>query len=290
MMHRATRRAALCGAFGIFVALANVRSADAQTSAVSDSSRRSSVANAVTRRRSSERLPDTARANPPLALRDRRSGRERGPERLQLPGMPGAWFYRPAGGGRQRVLVYLHPRNGNPREGCERFHEVAPPFGWLLCPIGPVDRGNGRREWNNNAQFARRETIAALEALYQRFPRRVRRHDNVIMGFSEGAYAAMNVGLMEPLTFPRWFIVAANDGYIDGEDERIARAASSVRRVYLLTGAGDQIVDRTRRAHQLLTRAWGRRRVRMRILEGAGHELPPEFRRVTRSILLWVTQ
>jgi predicted esterase len=232
--------------------------------------------------RSPARAPRRASVTPPSRPDD--------PERLNLPGMPGAWFYRPSAGGRQRVLVYLHSRGANPREACRRWHESTPRFGWLVCPIGPVDRGSGRREWRNNAEYARRESIAAVEALYARFPRRVRRHDNVIMGFSEGAYTAMNVGLMEPLTFPRWFIIAASDGYIDGEEERIARAASTVRRVYLLTGEHDQIVDRTRRAYDVLRRAWGRRRVRTRILEGAGHELPPDFRRTTRGVLLWVTQ
>lgn len=227
-----------------------------------------------------------------LGAQVRRGSRARRdePEWLRLPGMAGAWFYRPAAGGRQRVLVYLHPRNGDPREGCRRWHETTPRFGWLVCPVGPVDRGHGRREWNNNAEYARRESIAAIEALRARWPRWVRRHDNVIMGFSEGAFAAMNVGLMEPLTFPRWFILAAHDGYIDGEGERIARAAGIVRRIYLVTGEHDSVVDRTRRAYEILRRAFGRRRVRMRILDGVSHELPPDFRRVTRSVLLWLTQ
>jgi predicted esterase len=219
---------------------------------------------------------------PPLSRDD--------PERLNLPGMPGAWFYRPSSASRQRVLVYLHSRGANPRDACRRWHESTPRFGWLVCPIGQVDRGNGRHEWNNNAQFARREAVAAVEALYARFPRRVRRHDNVIMGFSEGAFTAMNVGLMEPLTFPRWFIIASHDGYIDGEEERITRAALSVQRVFLLTGIHDEIVERSRRAFDVLRRAFGRRHVRLQVLEGAGHELPPDFYRVTRGILLWITQ
>lgn len=212
------------------------------------------------------------------------------PHRMLLPGLQGAWFYPPARGGRQRVLVYLHSRGANPREACRRWHESTPRFGWLLCPIGQGDRGNGRREWRNNAEYARRESIAALEALYAHYPRRVRRHDNVVMGFSEGAYVGMNVGLMEPVTFPRWFIIAANDGYIDGEESLVTRAARTVRRVYLLTGTGDEIVEHTRRASTQLTRAWSRRRVRTEIRRGMNHELPREFVAVTRPALLWVTQ
>lgn len=211
------------------------------------------------------------------------------PDRLSVPRFTGAYFYRPQGGGRHaRVLVYLHARNANPRESCRTFHEIASRFGWLLCPIGPVDRGAGRREWRNNWDYANRETMAALDVLATRFRGRVRRHDNVVMGFSEGAYVGMNVGLMNPVTFPRWFIIAADDRYIDGEGERVRQAASSVRRVYFLTGRSDSVLDHTRRAFDALQRTWGQRHIHMRVLEGAGHELPPDFVRTVRRILLWV--
>jgi hypothetical protein len=212
------------------------------------------------------------------------------PDRLQLPGLTGAWFYRPQGGGRRaRVLVYLHARNADPRESCRTFHSIASRFGWLLCPIGPVDRGGGRREWRNDADYANRESIVAIEALAQRFPGRVRRHDNVVMGFSEGTYVGMNVGLMNPQTFPRWFFIAADDRYIDHEGDRIHRASATVQRVYFLTGEHDNVVEHTNRAFAMLQRAWGRRHVHMRVLDGAEHELPPDFVRTVRRVLYWVT-
>ena len=34
---------------------------------------------------------------------------------------PDAWFIRPAGGGRQRVIVYLHGRNSEPHEHCRQL-------------------------------------------------------------------------------------------------------------------------------------------------------------------------
>jgi predicted esterase len=212
------------------------------------------------------------------------------PDRLQISGMAGAYFYRSQTGRRRaRVLVYLHARNANPRESCRTFHQIANRFGWLLCPIGQVDRGGGRREWRNDRDYANRETILALDALAARFPGRVQRHDNVVMGFSEGAYVGMNVGLMNPQTFPRWVIFAADDRYIDSEGERIRRAATLVRRVYLVTGRTDSVLQHTQRAYDQLARVWGRRHIRMRILENAGHELPPEFVRTVRNVLMWVT-
>jgi predicted esterase len=212
------------------------------------------------------------------------------PDRLQISGMTGAYFYRPQTGRRRaRVLVYLHARNANPRESCRTFHQIANRFGWLVCPIGQVDRGGGRREWRNDRDYANRETILALDALAARFPGRVQRHDNVVMGFSEGAYVGMNVGLMNPQTFPRWVIFAADDRYVDSEGERIRRAATLVRRVYFVTGRTDSVLQHTTRAYDQLARVWGRRHIRMRVLEGAGHELPPDFVRTVRNVLMWVT-
>jgi predicted esterase len=213
------------------------------------------------------------------------------PERLDLPGMAGAYFYRPSARGRQRVLVYLHARGANPRESCRKWHESTPRFGWLLCPIGPHthERGGATRQWRNDAGYARRESIAGIERLTELFRGRVRRHDNVVMGFSEGAYVGMNVGLQEPTTFPRWLIIAPNDGYIDGEAARIRRLAESSSRVYLITGRHDEIYPDAVRAETRLVRALGRRRVKHRIMDRAGHELPPEFVPVTRRALLWLT-
>ena len=155
------------------------------------------------------------------------------PERLDLPGMAGAYFYRPSSRGRQRVLVYLHARGANPRESCRKWHESTPRFGWLLCPIGPHthERGGATRQWRNDAGYARRESIAGIERLSALFRGRVQRHNNVVMGFSEGAYVGMNVGLQEPTTFPRRLIIAPNDGYLDGEAPRIRRLTESPARV-----------------------------------------------------------
>jgi len=213
------------------------------------------------------------------------------PERLDLPGLAGAYFYRPSGGGRQRVLVYLHARGADPRQSCRKWHESTPRFGWLVCPIGPHthERGGAARQWRNDVGYARRESMAALQRLSELFPRRVQRYDNVVMGFSEGAYVGMNIGLQEPMTFPRWLIIAPNDGYIDGEADRIRRLAQHSPRIYLITGRHDEIYREALLAEQRLVRALGRRRVKHRIMDRAGHELPPEFVPVTRRALLWLT-
>ena len=222
------------------------------------------------------------------ALRVRRRRNPAEPEQLELPGMPDAWFFRPRVGGRARVFVYLHARGADPRENCARFAPLVTARGWLVCPQGPGMRGDGHRVWNNNATLAHNYTMASLDALYRRFPRRVRRNDNVVMGFSEGAFVAMQTGLMEPVVFPRWVIFAAHDGYVGMNTELYPAARRALRRVYLLTGVGDGIVERTRRAAALMRRE-RLGRVELRILDGAGHQLPPNFAPVVRRALTWVT-
>lgn len=212
------------------------------------------------------------------------------PERLEVQGFVGAYFYRAPVRGAARVLVYLHPRNGDPLEGCRHVREVLGRFGWVLCPLGPVDRGGGRREWRNDRDYGERETLASVEALARRFGSRVRRRDNVVMGFSEGSLIAMQTGLRHPEVFPRWFIVAPDDRYLGGGSELLERASSAIRRVYLLTGETDVTMPHSRVAARMLERAWGRRRVRFRELPGVGHELPPEFARDAGRAVRWVLQ
>jgi predicted esterase len=222
------------------------------------------------------------------AQRVRRRRNPADPEQLELPGIPDAWFFRPRVGGRARVFVYLHARGADPRENCARFAPVVTQRGWLVCPQGPGLRGDGHRVWNNNATLAHSYTMASLDALSRRFPRRVRRNDNVVMGFSEGAFVAMQTGLMEPVVFPRWVIFAAHDGYVGMNTELYPAARRALRRVYLLTGAGDGIVERTRRAAALMRRE-RLGRIELRILAAAGHQLPPDFVPEVRRALGWVT-
>jgi hypothetical protein len=211
------------------------------------------------------------------------------PEVLELPGIPDAYFYRAQVGGRRRVFVYLHARNADPRESCRQFSTVVTRFGWLLCPVGPGMGADNHRQWNNNPIIARQYTTTAVNTLFHRFTSRTRVTDNVLMGFSEGAFVAMQTGLNEPVMFPRWVIFAAHDRYIAGEAEAFANARRAARKIYLITGQHDEIVDHTRRAAAVLRRERVGR-VEMQILSGVGHQLPPNFVPTVRRALQWVTR
>jgi LysM repeat protein/predicted esterase len=182
-----------------------------------------------------------------------------GAQVFDLPGYSQpAYVYEPVGPGRlamKPVIVYLHGRGGHPEADCKRWAQVARRYGWLVCPSGPAQHGSGRA-WDNNWLSAHTATMAAISALRTRYGRRVQLYGNTLVGFSEGAYAAMNVGVREPRTFNRWLILAANSTYWGGPGlEALGTARERVRRVYLITGARDGIVDGTREVDAWLRRA-----------------------------------
>ncbi len=177
---------------------------------------------------------------------------------LSLKGGGKAYYFEPLGTARKGmkpVIVYLHGRGGHPEQDCQRWAPIARRFGWLTCPVGPVEHGTGRA-WDNNWASAHSLTMATINELRERYGRRIQLWGNTLVGFSEGAYAAMNVGVREPHTFNRWLILAANSTYWGGPGvEALQTARERVRRVYLITGEHDEVVDGTHQVEAWLRRA-----------------------------------
>jgi len=190
------------------------------------------------------------------------------------PGSAPAYYFEPTGPGRQGmrpILIYLHGRGGHPEKDCQRWAPVARRLGWLVCPSGPTAFGDGRA-WDNNWPSAHRATMSAIQVLRKKYGRRVQLYGNTLIGFSEGAYAAMNVGVREPHVFNRWLILAATDRYWGGPGlEALQTARERVRRVFLITGEHDGVIDGTHQVEDWLARAGVDTRV---ITPGdMGHEL-----------------
>jgi predicted esterase len=189
---------------------------------------------------------------------------------------------------RRPVLLYLHGRNGNVFEDCRKWARVARQFGWVVCPQGPAATEAGGRTWNNDADSARRIVDATLEALREKYKGRLKLRGNILIGFSEGAFIAQQVGLRDPVHFNRWLILAANDRYWFGDaTQMLDQNASKIRRVYLFTGENDQVAENTKRAAEMLKTAHVR--VRVKIVPGLGHEVPAD-RMITnyRRPLRWL--
>ena len=211
---------------------------------------------------------------------------------LRVPGYGNAYYYEPTGPGRltlRPVMMYLHGRGGQPEADCRRWAAVARPLGWLVCPSGPGAMGKGRG-WNNNWATAHRITVATLNELRNKYGRRVQLYGNTLIGFSEGAYAAMNVGLREPRSFNRWLVLAANSTYWGalGQD-LLGDVQSRVRKVYLITGERDEVVEGTRDVREILRKT----KVATRISTPGdlGHEVDLDGRpELYRAALMWLNE
>jgi len=193
---------------------------------------------------------------------------------VNLAGAAPAYYFEPSGPGRHSmrpILVYLHARGGHPEKDCQRWAPVARRLGWLVCPTGPAAYGDGRA-WDNNWPSAHTATMSAIQVLRKKYGRRVQLYGNTLIGFSEGAYAAMNVGVREPHVFNRWLILAATDHYWGGPGlEALQTAKERVRRVFLITGEHDGVIDGTHQVEDWLARAGVDTRV---VTPGdMGHEL-----------------
>jgi len=193
---------------------------------------------------------------------------------INPPGASPAYYFEPTGPGRhgmRPIIIYLHGRGGNPEKDCQRWAPVARRLGWLVCPSGPSPYGDGRA-WDNNWPSAHTATMATIQVLRKKYGRRVQLYGNTLIGFSEGAYAAMNVGVREPHVFNRWLILAATGKYWGGPGiEALQTAKERVRRVFLITGEHDGVIDGTHEVQDWLTRAGVDTRV---VTPGdMGHEL-----------------
>jgi predicted esterase/LysM repeat protein len=168
---------------------------------------------------------------------------------LSVPGAGPVYYFEPSGHGRNSMrplVVYLHGRGGDAEADCRKWSRVARRFGWLVCPSGPTPHNSGRT-WNNNWVSGQHAVMGAIQALRNLYGRRVQLYGNTLIGFSEGAYVAMNVGVRQPRTFNRWLILGADTSYWGGAGvEALKDAKSKVRRVVLITGEHDQVVEDTR--------------------------------------------
>lgn len=196
------------------------------------------------------------------------------PLRIEVHGAPDAYYYKPRARGSQPVIMYLHGRGGNPAEDCRKWARVGTQFGWVVCPSGTGTSDSGGRSWTNGTMDAQRIIDSTIEALREKYHSKVQRRGNILVGFSEGAWVAMNVGLKDQRTWSRWLILGASDAYWGDVSEALDRDKRKVQRVYLLTGENDGVAQNTVRVGETLKKV--KVQVKVKLVAGMGHEVPSD--------------
>jgi predicted esterase len=237
------------------------------------------------------RLPLVLIALAILALLPRAAGAKTAaiadPLKLEVLGAPDAYYYKPRVKGSRPILMYLHGRGGNPLEDCRKWARVGTQFGWVVCPSGPGTSDTGGRSWTSGTADAQRIIDATIEALREKYKGKVQRRGNLIIGFSEGAWVAMNVGLKDQRTWTRWLILGASDAYWGDVSEALEKDKRKVQRVYLLTGENDGVAPNTVRVGETLKKA--KVSVKVKLVPGMGHEVPGDRMLSTyRRPLAWL--
>ena len=213
---------------------------------------------------------------------------DRAPRELAVPGHAKAFYFPPSKGTGKRVILWLHGRGALVADDCVKWAPVARRLGWLLCPQGDEDRGGGARGWANNAELGRENVTKALAALRKKSKNAIETGKHVMIGFSEGAFVAMQLGVHEAPTWSRWLILAANDGYWLGDGvQRLREQKRHLRRIVLLTGANDEVVAETRRTFAILERE--RFAAKLIVPGDLGHEIPaPRMHELYTYPLRWL--
>jgi predicted esterase len=195
------------------------------------------------------------------------------PLRIEVPGQPDVYYYKPRAKGPKPVIMYLHGHGANPAEDCRKWAKVGTQFGWVVCPSGSGTSESGGRAWNGPGD-AERAIEGAFTALREKYHGKVQRRSNILVGFSEGAWVAMNVGLKDQRTWTSWLILGASDAYWGDPTEALDRETRKVRRVYLLTGENDGVAEHTVRVGETLKKV--KVPVKVKLVPGLGHEVPSD--------------
>jgi predicted esterase len=200
------------------------------------------------------------------------------------PRVQGAWgvAYAPADTSAPRpALVFLHGMWASPEDSCEPFVRAAAPFGFLVCPRGNAPLGDGTM-WRGSYVDAERQVRSALAGAEALAPGKLDRGGpGTILGYSNGAYFAVEVACAEPGRWPGLIVMSMK---LELDAARLA--AAGVKRVVL--AAGDR--DGARASMQALAERLNGRGIAARFMSlgPVGHEFPSDMASRMCAAVAWV--
>ena len=210
------------------------------------------------------------------------------PLHLKVKGFGEAAYYKPLHFKRRKpVFVYLHSKNGNPFQDCKKWYRAAVEYGWIVCPSG-IRSKSGRFSWNNNPFLGKKIVEATLKALSKKYKRKVLLRRGILVGFSEGAFIALQLAFKMYKIFPYIIVIGADTKYVGYNDVKKLKKLNRRLRIYLITGEKDIVLNRSKNLLKLLRK--NRIASKLRIVRGVGHKIPKNITPIIWRAIRWLTK
>jgi predicted esterase len=181
------------------------------------------------------------------------------------------------------VTVLLHGMCGHPQSACGPFVDVATSRGWLVCPRGQDECGGGTRWRLRGGEDARLVDASVLALAQQRDGAVDRTAPRLIVGFSLGGTAAVQIAEASHGVYAGLVVIAS---LVHPDAGRLLRAG--VKRVVLAAGDLDMTSAPLQEDARILARLG--LPVRFVSLGRFGHGYPADMAERMREPMQWVAQ
>lgn len=265
----ARRVRALCMATGVGI-LAAVLVVRAQ---------RKAQARPAARRSAPGFVPDTSPNGRRATVRHIEPPRDPRPFWLNTGGGGRALVYPPLHAGKQPIAVMLHGMCDVPQNECPWFAPAVTPHAWLVCPRARIHCRGGGAQWSALRARTVNAAVRRLEAA--RSGQVDGAHAGTLIGFSQGAYAALLIAESQPRRWSRLLLIAAP----------VWPSARNLRRhgiERMLLAAGDY--DRTHRPMHVEAERLARHGypARFMSLGKVGHTFPRDMKQRMADAVSWL--
>jgi predicted esterase len=204
------------------------------------------------------------------------------PTRLPSPPHAPVLAYGARAASKESTIVFLHGMCDTPENECAYLHVAATGFGDLVCPRANGRCSNGNAIWQGSFAQRRAPVDAALVALEERRgPLAKPTGPTVLIGFSQGAYEAVNLVTHEEGPYTHLVLIGAN---VEPDARTLQR--HGIRAVILASGDFDGAMPTMKRSASALARAG--MRAKFESLGKVGHSFAQNMREWTEQALAWL--
>jgi predicted esterase len=193
--------------------------------------------------------------------------------------LPGVVIFPARAPGARPITVLLHGMCGDAARACSHFAEQVTQTSNLVCPRASARCTGGGASWPDQG------VADAVEAAITRAKSTLlevdESHGRTLIGYSMGAYRAVNIAQGSPGKYPRVMLIGAN---VSLDRARLTR--NGTERVLLCAGSWDMMHDPMRREAERVRRAG--LQARFMDLGPVGHAFTPSFAEYLPQALSWL--